>query len=419
MFAGFSVWPSWRGWFLADVLASLVLAPTILLCISGRVWSPTLRSRRRAAEAGVLFLALLAVGAFIFGTQSQDKDTAPALLYLPVPLLVWAAVRFGPHGLTFALSLTTVLAIAGVANGLGPFVELPEPASTLQLQLFLLGVGVPLFCLAVLVQEHHRASALAINEAALRVTNEQLAELSRAKSDFLSIVSHEVRTPLGSIRGFSEMIRDDPLEPGEVFEYASFISTEARRLGRLVDDLLDLDRLESGRIELRVESIDIGAIVADAFEQARPTSNGHVLKAVLTPGIPNLRGDRDKLTQVVANLVGNAIKYSPNGGAVTLSADIVDDGVHLWVRDEGIGIPSEMLEVIFDRYTRVESAEHRAIKGTGLGLPIVRQIAELHGGRAWAESTPGHGSTFHVMLPIDGLPARQPVPGPDGEGKAR
>jgi hypothetical protein len=317
------------------------------------------------------------------------------------------------------MSLITVIAIASVARGQGLLVSSSMNDNVLNLQMFLLAIGVPLFCLAALVQERQRAAELAVSEAALRATNEQLAELSRAKSDFLSIVSHEVRTPLGSIRGFSEMIRDDSLEPPDVFEYASLINAEARRLGRLVDDLLDLDRLESGRIELRVESVNLGAIVAAAFEQARPTTNGHVLQAALAPDVPDLRGDRDKLTEVVENLVGNAVKYSPNGGTVTVGADGEGDRVHLWVRDEGIGIPPEMLEAIFDRYARVESAEHRAIKGTGLGLPIVRQIVELHGGQVWAESTPGYGSTFHVMLPVDGGPAPRPIPNLSGEGIAR
>ena len=184
-----------------------------------------------------MLLTLLAVGAFVFGTHSQDSHTAAALLYLPIPLLVWAAVRFGPRGLTCALSLTTVLAIAGVANGLGPFEELLAPASTFQLQLFLLAVGLPLFCLAALVQENQRAAELAISEAALRATNEQLAELNRAKSEFISVVSHEVRTPLGSIRGFSEMLRDDALSPEERIEYAGFINVEAQSTEALAGKL--------------------------------------------------------------------------------------------------------------------------------------------------------------------------------------
>jgi len=404
LLTGRPYWPTWLAWFLGDVLATLLLAPTILLCISGRVWGPRVRSRRRAAEAGALLLALLAVGAFAFGTHSQDMHTAPALVYLPIPLLVWAAVRFGPRGLIGALTLTTVLAIAGVANGLGPFEGVPAPASTVHLPLFLLGVGVPLFCLAALVQESRRAAELAISEAALRATNEQLAELSRAKSDFLSIVSHEVRTPLGSIRGFSEMLRDDAVGPEERIEYAGLINAEAQRLGRLVDDLLDLDRLESGRVHLRLDLVDLRATITAALERAAPTTDGHILRADVGPSLPPLRGDPDQLAQVVGNLVTNAIKYSPRGGAITVGASREDEQVHLWVRDEGIGIPAAMLETVFERYARVESAEHRAIKGTGLGLPIVRQIAELHGGRAWAESQPGRGSRFHVTLPIAGPP---------------
>ena len=260
LLTGRPYWPIWLAWFLGDVLATLLLAPTILLVVSGRVWSPGVRSRHRAVEAGVLLLILLTVGAFVFGTHSQDKNTAPALLYLPIPLLVWAAVRFGPRGLICALSLTTVLAVAGVANGLGPFEDLPAPASTFHLQLFLLGVGVPLFCLAALVRENQRAAELAISEAALRATNEQLTELSRAQSDFLSIVTHEFRTPLGSICGFSEMLRDDALSFDERIEYAGYINAEAQRLGRLVEDLLDLDRLESGRVDLRLERVDLGAL---------------------------------------------------------------------------------------------------------------------------------------------------------------
>ena len=259
------------------------------------------------------------------------------------------------------------------------------------------------------VTEQRRAQALVVSEAALRATNEQLEAVSRAKSDFLSVVSHEVRTPLGSIRGFSEMLRDDALSPEERIEYAGLINSEAQRLSRLVEDLLDLDRLESGRFDLRLERVDLRAIVSGVLEQAAPTTNGHVLRSTVEPSLPRLRGDPDKLAQIVGNLVANAIKYSPHGGAVTVGAGVEDEHVHLWVQDEGIGIPAAMLESVFERYARVESVEHRAIKGTGLGLAIVRQIAELHGGRAWAESQLGRGCRFHVTLPLASPPEAEPT----------
>jgi signal transduction histidine kinase len=263
------------------------------------------------------------------------------------------------------------------------------------------------------VTEERRAGALAVREAALRVANMQLDRMSRAKSELLSIVSHEVRTPLGGIRGFSEMIRDDTLGPEKVFEYASIINAEAERLGRLVDDLLDLDRLESGQARLRPQTVNLGAIVAEAIERARPIANGHTLLTAVEASVPAFRADPDKLMQILANLVGNAIKYAPNGGPITIGGGGQGDYVHLWVRDEGIGLPPEALEAVFDRYARVDLAEHPAIKGSGLGLPIVRQIAELHGGRAWAESERGHGSTFHITLAVNGPPSQEPVRTPE------
>jgi signal transduction histidine kinase/integral membrane sensor domain MASE1 len=167
--AGFDFWLAFRAWFLADSLASLVLAPMILLWVS--TGPPDLRAipRRRATEAALLGLGILLGGVLVFGTRIETPDRAQGLLYLPVPLLIWAAVRFGPRGLMTALPLVVVLAIAGVGNGLGPFVEHPIPANVFTLQLFLYGVGVPLFCLAALVQERQQAQAgLAQSEARYR-----------------------------------------------------------------------------------------------------------------------------------------------------------------------------------------------------------------------------------------------------------
>ena len=241
------------------------------------------------------------------------------------------------------------------------------------------------------VTEERRAEDLA-------ATNEQLERLSNAKSDFLSVVSHEFRTPLTGIQAFSELIRDEDFPIGRVKEFAGDINREAERLSRMIGDLLDLEHMESGQMVLRRETLDLNALIEEAVDTMRPNAPLHTLRVELDGSLP-LSGDRDKLTQVVLNLLSNAVKYSPDGGAVVVGARIEGAQAHLWVRDEGIGIPDDALEPIFQRYTRLVSGP-LTIRGTGLGLPIVRQIAEIHGGRAWAESRVGFGSTFHVTLPL-------------------
>jgi signal transduction histidine kinase len=168
--AGFPFWMSWPGWFLADSLASLVLAPALILWVGAGLAGFRVSSRQRTIEVALLGVALVLVSVFVFGARIETPDRAQGLLYLPVPVLMWAAVRFGPRGLMTALSVVLVFAIAGVANGFGPFVGHPTPANVYTLQLFLYGIGVPLFCLAALVQERQEAEAeLAQSEARYRV----------------------------------------------------------------------------------------------------------------------------------------------------------------------------------------------------------------------------------------------------------
>jgi signal transduction histidine kinase len=227
----------------------------------------------------------------------------------------------------------------------------------------------------------------------------ELERLNRAKSDFVSIVSHEFRTPLTGIQGFSEMMKSEELTLEEMREYAGDINKDAHRLNRMINEMLDLDKMESGRMELHHEAVDLNAIVAEAAERASPSASTHPLTLRLDPALGELTGDRDKLTQVVANILNNAVKYSPKGGEIVLSTRVEGQSAHLIVRDHGMGIPRESLEAIFERYGRIENRATRHIQGTGLGLPIVRQIVQLHGGTVWAESTVGEGSVFHVTLP--------------------
>jgi signal transduction histidine kinase len=228
----------------------------------------------------------------------------------------------------------------------------------------------------------------------------ELERVNRAKSDFVSIVSHEFRTPLTGIQGFSEMMANEDLSVAEMREYAGDINKDAQRLNRMINEMLDLDKMESGRMPIHREPVDFNAIVAEVVEQMRPTTPGHPLVLRLDPAITGIVGDRDRLTQVLTNLLSNAVKYSPNGGEIVVTTRREGDNAHLLVRDHGMGIPKEALGSIFERYGRVESRSTRYIQGTGLGLPIVRQIVQLHGGSVWAESTLGEGSVFHVTIPL-------------------
>lgn len=244
--------------------------------------------------------------------------------------------------------------------------------------------------------EVETAAALATQQSA----NEELERLNRIKSDFVSVVSHEFRTPLTSVQGFSELIRDETLEPGEVREFADDINRNARRLSRMIGDMLDLDRLQSGRTTIRQEPVDLYATVIEVAETLRPTAPQHTIALDLDPTLPAVLGDRDRITQVFTNLLGNAIKYSPDGGTITITSAREGAMARVAVRDQGLGIPADALESVFERYARVESGRGQSIQGTGLGLPIAQEIVELLGGKIWAESEDGRGSVFSVLLPF-------------------
>jgi PAS domain S-box-containing protein len=230
--------------------------------------------------------------------------------------------------------------------------------------------------------------------------NANLAKLDETKSEFLSIVSHEFRTALTGIQGFSELIRDGGLEPDEVRAYGGYIFNDADRVNRLIGDMLDLDRMESGRMAMRATDVDINDIVMEAISRAVPSAVTVEFKSDLDPRLPIVTGDRDRLIQVLSNLVNNAVKYSPEGGTVTLASRVDGRFALVSVTDTGIGIPQDEIGHVFERFRRVRSGAAAAMPGTGLGLTIVKQIVEMHGGKIWVESAVGHGSSFHFTIPL-------------------
>jgi PAS domain S-box-containing protein len=228
---------------------------------------------------------------------------------------------------------------------------------------------------------------------------QQMEKLSRLKSEFVSMVSHEFRSALVGIQGFSEMMRDEDLEAADIKNLAGDINKDALRLNRMITEMLEFDRLEAGKINLELKPLDINALVLDCVEHARVMTAKHVVTENLQPDLPLVSGDADRLTQVLINLLSNAIKYSPDGGEISVRSRLDGANVEVAVKDQGLGIPPEFIGRLFGRYERYEDKHAGKIIGTGLGLAITRQIVEMHGGKITVESTVGSGSEFKFTVP--------------------
>jgi histidine kinase len=231
---------------------------------------------------------------------------------------------------------------------------------------------------------------------------EKLNQVEAMRRQLIGDVSHELRTPLTAIKGSMEGLIDGVL-PATADTYGQ-IYMEADRLNRLVDDLQELSRVEARAYQLDLRPADVSSLVQTVAKRLAPQAESKriSLNLELAPDLPRLLADEDRLVQVLTNLVANALQYTPENGSVTIAAKRVDHEVQFAVRDTGIGIPSEHLSQIFDRFYRVDkSRSRRAGGGSGIGLTIARALVEAHGGRIWAESAgEGQGSTFHFTLPV-------------------
>lgn len=226
---------------------------------------------------------------------------------------------------------------------------------------------------------------------------EALRELDRIKSEFISNVSHELRTPLHSIKGFTKLMLEGKVpDPNIQKEFLTIIEKDSKRLGTLIDSLLDMSRLESGRFEVRKQLLSIKDIIHDALESfySLAEEKSIILSKKIPAELPQVEADRERLRQVMTNLLSNAIKFSPDDGSIMVKAEGRNSELLVQVIDHGNGIPEEAIPHVFDRFYQVESSMTRSTGGSGLGLYISKQIIEAHGGRIWVESELGKGSTF-------------------------
>mgnify|MGYP000132649374 CR=1 FL=1 len=305
----------------------------------------------------------------------------------------------------------TVVGVARVARDLRPL-----HAGLRQVQLVIAGAvfGLALALFLTLRRSYLRATArlLAQEEARQRAEAQAaaMAELARLKDEFLGMVTHDLRNPLTLIRGYLELLEYADPPPDQRAVFLRQAAEAAERLDRLVSDLLDVTSLSAGRFRIQPESIDLYRLVEETVAELRIRPPHTVVVRSEGPAErPPVVADPGRIRQVLVNLLTNAVNYSPQGGTITVTVTYGPESVTVSVADQGVGIPPDKLDQVFERFTRLEHGGVR-VKGSGLGLAIARQIVELHGGRIWAESAgEGKGACFTFSLPL--RPAVGPTPG--------
>jgi signal transduction histidine kinase len=270
------------------------------------------------------------------------------------------------------------------------------------------------------VDELRATVGRALERRHLRQRLVELEQLDRLKTQFLSMASHELRTPLTAVSGFMQIARrrmgrlgtatDVPQpwreEAQKADETLDMANRQAKKLARLIDELLDVSRLQQGRVEMRLAEIDLGEVVREVGERMKLLSKGHEIETNVEGTAP-IVADRDRIEQVFENLVGNAIKYSPESGPIEMSLRVNGANAVVSVRDHGIGVAPAEVEKIFGLFYRSPDPRADHVGGLGLGLYISREIVSRHHGRLWAERNPDAGTTFHVTLPLAQVRSRE------------
>jgi signal transduction histidine kinase len=392
-------------WWIGDAIGDLVTAPFVF------VWADQARNRwrlQRLTEAALLLCSMLLLSLAVF--VDHGSVVPYPVHYLIFPAVIWAALRLGQHATATLVFGSMAVTIVATLAGRGPFVTSNIGASLLQVALFMAVVAVTGLFLGAATAERNRAerrrsedyARLRSSEERLARQAEELAAADRRKDEFLAVLGHELRNPLAPLQNGLELLALGGTDQALVTHARQVMERQLRHLVRLVDDLLDVARIRSGKIVLEIERVELAAMVASAVELARPLidARSHELQIILPPDPLWTNADRIRLPQLLANLLNNAAKYTDEGGNITLSVAQLGSHVVVSVRDTGIGMDSEALGNVFELFAQAAGPAHAVQGGLGVGLSLARSIAELHGGVLTAHSEgPGKGSDFVLRLP--------------------
>ena len=385
----------WLTWWLGDAAGALIVTPVLLLWGTTRSLGPL---AERPAESILLLLVIVATGALVFMYPGLNAYPLP---FLCIPPLIWAAFRFGQREVATGVAILSALAAWATVRGLGPFVSSSENESLLLLQMFMGTLAALTLPVAALVWERKAVEReRAVLLAGERAARAEAEAANRAKDDFLAMLSHELRNPLAAISNAAQVLVGTEQPHAFAARAIEIVERQAKHLSRLIDDLLDVARVSNGKILLTRERHNFADTVQKSLAVLRDAGQlqEHQIEMQLEDVWVN--ADPARLSQVVENLLINAVKYTPPRGRISIRTFIEDEEAILHVQDTGIGIAPDLLPRVFDLFTQGHRSLDRAQGGLGVGLTLVRRLVELHGGRNTAASDgPSMGSTFVVRLP--------------------
>jgi signal transduction histidine kinase/CheY-like chemotaxis protein len=397
--SGEAAWPKfgaiWLTWWFGDTAGALIATPVLLLW-GMRGDFAVLRSR--PFEAVLLLLIVVATGSLVFTHAELSRHPLP---FLCIPPLIWAAFRFGQREVATSVALLSAIATWATLHGSGPFATGNDNESLLLLQAFMVTIALLTMPVAALVWERkaiERERQLLLERE--RVARAEAEMASNARDEFLAMLSHELRNPLAAIANAAQLMSTNVSPDGYATRAVEIVNRQTRHLRRLIDDLLDVARVASGKILLARETLSLGDIVEGCLALLRSSGRLDQHQVVLDIAPAWVFGDPARLTQVVDNLLTNAIKYTPPGGKIEVRVWRDRDEVTLSVRDNGTGMTADLLPRIFDLFTQGPRTLDRAQGGLGLGLALSQRLVQAHGGRIVAVSPgPSLGSTLTVHLP--------------------
>ncbi|TMF74812.1 MAG: response regulator [Chloroflexi bacterium] len=382
----------WLTWWLGDASGAIVVAPVLL------TWTHSdLRAQSsRLIERVALLAAVVLTGLLLFGGGEPLSLSRDPVAFLSFPVLIWAAYRFGPRETTAVLLIVAIIADWGTLHGFGPFARSDQNESLLLLQAFMGVAAVTSEMLAAAVLDRKRAEAtVRTAEQRLRAVAEESARL---REEFLSIATHELRTPLSGLRGYLQLAGQslDRGQHNRVREGFQSALRQSDRLAALIAQLLDASQMQAGTLVIEPVTTDVSELVARSVEAERLGKESHRWVVEIAS---DLRASLDpiRFEQVVVNLLENAMKFTPAGGTIIVRLTGGAAEVRLEISDQGIGISRDRIDRIFERFYRAH--DDRGLAGLGLGLYIARQIVQHHDGEIGVTSEPGHGSTFTVTVP--------------------